>query len=146
MTVYHFCNEKSIRGIMTDGITRGMVPGYTLIPAPRGKKKVSTVVNKGWQWLTLDGDPNGQSWATSELIKENRLEYRLTVEIPEKELDSLYDKEKFLTVFPNLGPLFDPLEGSKNWRIFRGNISKYWIRAAERWNPELKEWEKYRRK
>ena len=141
MTLYHFCNERSIRGIMTDGITRGMVPGYMLVSAPRGKKTGIACVTKGWQWLTLDGDPNGQSWATNELIKENRLQYRLTLEIPEKELDSLYDKEKLLTVFPNHGPLFDEWEGSQNWRIYRGNIPKYWIKKVERWNTETKEWE-----
>lgn len=146
MTLYHFCSERSIRGIMTDGITRGTVPGYMLVSAPHGKKTGITCVTKGWQWLTTDGEPNGQSWATSKLIKENRLEYRLTIEIPEKELDSLYDKEKLLTVFPNHGPLFDEWEGSKNWRIYRGSIPKYWIKKAEHWNSETLEWEKYKKR
>lgn len=146
MTIYHFCSDKSIRGIMTDGITRGIVPGFAFISAPKGGRTGVAVMTKGWQWVTTDGDPMRQSWATSEYIKENRVEFRLTIEIPEKELDSLYDKEKFLTVFPNHGPLFDEWDGSENWRIYRGNIPKYWIKDIERWNNETQEWEKYKKR
>lgn len=146
MTLYHFCSKESIRGILTDGLTKGMVPGWGLMGGPRGTKKDTAVITTGWQWMTLDGDHMGQSWATSETIKENRTEFRLTIEIPEKELDSLYDKDRFLTVFPHHGPLFEGWAGSENWRIYRGNVSKYCIKKVEHWNPEFREWEKWRKK
>ena len=133
MQIFHFCCGKDLRGIRTDGITKGVIPtvrkaeGHT-------KRKYNYVLINGWQWLTLDGDHDGQSWATNELIKKDRTEYRLTVEIPEKELDSLYDKARLLELYPEIGPLVDGWEGSENWRVFRGGIPKYWIRKIEQYD------------
>lgn len=138
MQIFHFCCGKDCRGIRTDGITEGAIP--TVRKAEEHtKQKYNYVLIKGWQWLTLDGDHDRQSWATKILIKENRTEYRLTIEIPEKEMDSLYDRDRLLELYPEVGPLFDEWEGSENWRVFRGNIPKYWIRKIERYTGS--EWE-----
>ena len=136
MKLFHFCREKDMRGIRSQGITKGMIPSFR----PVGGKKLSMLLYDGWQWLTLDGDHDKQSWATCVLFKEDRTEYRLTVEIPEKETDSVYDREKLLTVYPEVAPLFDGWPGSEKWRVFRGPIPKYWIKGIEHyengeWHP-----------
>lgn len=131
MKIYHFCSEKALRGIKTDGITKGMIPTVRRAEA-HTKRKYNYILISGWQWLTICGDQK-QSWATNILIKENRTKYRLTIEIPEKETESLYDREKLLQLYPEIGPLFDGLDGSENWRVFRGTIPKYWIKAVEQW-------------
>lgn len=133
MKIYHFCREKDARGIKTDGITKGAIPSIRITKDPKGREKQELVIYQGWQWLTLDGDHDGQSWATRQVFKDDRTEYRFTLEIPEKELDSLYDKERILTVYPEVWPLFDGWPGSENWRIFRGGIPKYWIKTIEQW-------------
>ena len=137
MKIFHFCCWKDLRGIRTDGITKGVIP--TVRKAEEHtRRKYNYVLINGWQWLTLDRDHDGQSWATNELIKEDRTEYRLTIEIPEKEVDSLYDRDRLLEIYPEIAPLFDDWKGSENWLVFRGSIPKYWIRKIEHY--EGSEW------
>ena len=132
MKLYHFCREKDFRGIRAQGITKGVIPTVQRMEK-HTKRKYSPVLIRGWQWLTLNGNHEQQSWATRELFKDDRTEFRFTLEIPEAELGSLYDKEKLLSVYPEIGPLFDGWKGSEDWRVFRGTIPKYWIKAIEQW-------------
>ena len=136
MILYHFCCGKDLRGIRTDGLTKGAIPVFDTIS---GKQVWGLIL--GWQWLTVDGRHGKQAWATNELIKKDRTEYRLTVEIVGKDIESLYDRDRLLAVLPQVDPmLFDGWEGSKQWRVFRGSIPKYWIRKIEHyedgeWHP-----------
>ena len=132
MELYHFCREKDFRGIRAQGITKGVIPTVQRMEK-HTKRKYSPVLIKGWQWLTMNGERDQQSWATKELFKDDRTEYRITLEIPERELESLYDRARLLTVFPEVGPLFDGWAGSESWRVFRGAIPKYWIKAIDQW-------------
>lgn len=132
MKLYHFCREKDFRGIRAQGITKGVIPTVQRMEK-HTKRKYSPVLIKGWQWLTLNGERDQQSWATRVLFKDDRTEYRITLEIPERELGSLYDREKLLTVYPEVGPLFDGWAGSESWRVFHGAIPKYWIKAIDQW-------------
>ena len=143
MELYHFCREKDWRGIRTDGITRGMIPKYTKVGGPKGLNRDVLTIIDGWQWLTAEPRRDHQSWATKYLLKAgmNRTEIRITVEIPEKEADSLYTRDRIAGVYPDVDFLFEGWPGSENWRVFRGKIPKYWIRKAEKWNPEKEAWE-----
>lgn len=132
MKIYHFCREQDFRGIRSQGLTKGMIPTVQRMEG-HTKRRYSHVLIPGWQWVTLDGDHDRQSWATRQLMNDDRTEYRFTLEIPEKEINSLYDRERLLTVYPEVGPLFDGWEGSENWRVFRGSIPKYWIKAIDQW-------------
>ena len=134
MLIYHFCCEKDLRGIKTDGLTKGAIP---IVDVINGKQCWGLI--KGWQWLTVDGRHGEQAWATNELIKDDRTEYRLTIQIVGKEVKSLYDRDQLLELLPQVDPmLFDGWEGSKSWRVFRGTIPKYWIQKIEHW--ENGEW------
>ena len=139
MRIYHFCSRHDVRGIKTDGITKGMIPSVKVETNPQGKRTETLVLYDGWQWLTMDGDHGRQSWATREVFKDDRTEYRLTIEIPEKELDCIYDRERLLKVYPEIGPLFEGWDGSENWRVYRGKIPKYWIKTIDHWSGE--KWE-----
>lgn len=129
MKIFHFCREKDVRGIKTDGLTKGAIP---IVDTIHGKKTWGLIA--GWQWLTLDGDHDRQSWATQEIFKDDRTEYRFTIEIPEKETDSLYDRDSLLELLPQVDRrLFIGWEGSEDWRIFWGTVPKYWIKAIDQW-------------
>ena len=145
MTVYHFCLKKDIRGIRSDGLTRGAVPALETVGAPRGMKSVRVAIHAGWQWVTLDGDPEKQSWATNYLKTGDRRECRITIEIPDKELDCLHDADKLDEAIPgSKANLFEGWPESENWRVFRGNIPKYWFKKIEVRDEESKEWRDFR--
>ncbi len=131
MILFHFCRRQDVRGIRSKGITKGMIPiidkGLTILT--------------GWQWLTLDGERKNQSWNTHYLMRADRTEYRFTVEIPEKEESSLYDRKALWAVNPLIDKCFAGWPGSDNWRVYRGNIPRKWIKRLEHWNAERQEWE-----
>lgn len=139
MTVYHFCCGHDMRGIRSQGITEGQIVGERSYREKR-RSKWQNLFIPGWQWVTLDPDRERQSWATNYMIKIDRLEYRWTVEIPEKEEDSLYDREGLSKLYPGTEELFDGWAGSENWRVFRGKIPKYWLTKLEMWNKKSGEW------
>ncbi len=133
ITLYHFCCEKDMRGIRTDGITKGAVVGHHLINTGTWKERAQYDIIHGWQWLTYDGNHDRQSWATKKLIRYDRREYRFTVEIPEKEAGQLYDRDRLDEYIPGSAALFDGWDGSENWVVYRGSISKYQLKKLEHW-------------
>ena len=141
MILYHFCCERDMKGIRNNGITKGMISGKMLVKHPGKRGEWQFYMTPGWQWLTLDGDHEGQSWATKHIIRYDRTEYRFTVEIPEIEEAQLYDKDRLNEAIPGTDSLFLGWPGSENWRVYRGNIPKYWIRRLEKWNKEKRCWE-----
>lgn len=137
ITLYHFCCDRDMPGIRSQGITRGKVVDH--------KKSTSGkwvwVEFLGWQWLTYDKNRDRQSWATMKKIKYSRREYRFTVEIPEKEVGQLYDRDRLAKEIPGTEVLFDGWAGSENWVVYRGKIPKYWLKKLEHWNKEKQLWE-----
>ena len=137
ITLYHFCCDRDMSGIRSQGITKGEIVGEK----QNKFGKWGRVEFLGWQWLTYDKNRDRQSWATRKLIKYSRTEYRFTVEIPEKEVSQLYDRDRLAEEIPGTERLFDGWAGSENWVVYRGKIPKYWLKKLEHWNKELKQWE-----
>lgn len=121
--LYHFCAERHIKSI----ITRGLVKGALAEPMLTGFR-----IYSGWTWLTLDPDPGRQSWATKNLIKYDRTQYRLTIEIPDAESGKLFDRKGIAAIYPACDLLFNGFPGSENWRVFHGRIPPEWIIEARR--------------
>lgn len=131
MKIYHFCCARDMKGIRTDGITKGVIPWFV----------GSTLhMMTGWQWLTLDGERAHQSWSTQYLLRYDRTEYRWTVEIPDRYLASLYDREGLVKLYPGTEALFDGWLHSEQWRVYHGPIPKRWLRKLERWDADLWDW------
>lgn len=131
MLIYHYCCERDMKGIRKGGITEGAVVTLEGLP----------VIRKGWQWLTLSPDHDGQSWATRKLIREDRTEYRWTVEIPEADMDFLYDRDALAEIIPGSEALFDGWPGSENWRVFHGPILPRQLKRLQRWDADQRAWE-----
>lgn len=123
MTLYHFCADKHVKSILRQGLTIGAVAE----PTHKG-----FVLRYGYIWLTLDGDPAHQSWATKHAISYSRTAWRLTIEMPEGEALKLFDRYSLPLRFPGTYRLFDGWPGSEDWRVYHGMIPKQWITKAER--------------
>lgn len=123
MILYHFCAERHLKSIMT----RGLVKGAIAEPTPTGFR-----IYSGWTWLTLDPDPGRQSWATKNVIKYDRTQYRLTIEIPDAEIGKLFNRKGIAALLPACDLLFDGFSGSENWRVFHGRIPPEWIIDSRR--------------
>lgn len=136
MNLYHFCCERDMKGIRSDGITKGVIAGEIRING-----KWQPYFRPQWQWLTLDGSREEQSWATKHTIRYDRTEYRWTVEIPEAEESQLYDMERLEAAIPGTDALFLGWPGSENWRVYRGNIPRKWLKKLEHWNRITGRWE-----
>ena len=132
MTLYHFCCARDMRGIRNRGITDGVVACQRLMNPGVFPEVWQNFFYRGWQWLTLDPDRSRQSWATRIRIRYDRTEYRWTVEIPDE--DQLFDRNRMMTEIPGCEVLFDEWPGSENWRVYKGNISKYQLTKLEHWN------------
>lgn len=91
--------------------------------------------------MTYDGCRSRQSWATRQMNWYDRTEYRFTVEIPEKDVGQIYDRDRLAEFIPGTEKLFDGREGSENWIVYRGKISKYQLKKLEHWNKEKECWE-----
>lgn len=141
MILYHFCCERDMKGIRSQGITRGMVVGEILEKFRGRPSEWMPFYLTGYQWLTLDGDHDAQSWATRHVIRLDRTEYRFTVDMPESEAGQLFDKDKLNSAFPGTDALFLGWPGSENWRVYHGNIPKYWLIGLDRWNKDKRRWE-----
>lgn len=122
MILYHFCANRHIKNILHKGICIG---GVTEI-LPTGY-----VVHSGWIWLTLNGNPKEQTWDGGLLIRYSRTAWRLTIDIPDKMLNNLYDKAKLLAIYPASEPLFSGHPESEAWRVFKGAIPATWIIQAD---------------
>lgn len=139
---YHFCREQDMRGIRNKGITKGMIAGEELVSKGKGRgSSWVTMLIPGWQWITLDGDHDRQSWATRITIPYDRTEYRWTIDMPEKERNSLYDRERLMALYPGTEQLFDGWKGSEHWMVYRGTIPKKWLVKLEHWNKATGTWE-----
>ncbi len=123
MTLYHFCADRHIKGILHNGLTEG---GLTEI-TPHG-----FILHTGWIWLTTDPDAKKQSWATRNAIQYSRTAWRLTVEIPDNGLDRIYDRQRLRAIYPLTEPLFEGWPGSENWCVHHGRIPREYIKAYER--------------
>ncbi len=141
VTLYHFCCERDMRGIRSQGITKGAVVGRQLVHPGTLKEKWQPYMIHGFQWLTYDGGHDRQSWATRHLIRYDRTEYRFTVEIPDREVSQLYDRDRLAQLIPGSEELFDGWTDSENWVVYRGNVSKYQLKKLEHWNKEKECWE-----
>lgn len=62
MILYHFCAAKHIKSILRQGLTKGTLAE----PKPTGFR-----IYYGYTWLTVDPDPNKQSWATRNAINHD---------------------------------------------------------------------------
>lgn len=119
MILYHFCSRRHVKSIQRHGLTEGGLAVQT----PTGFH-----LRTGFQWLTKDGDKDRQSWATRNLIKYSRTEYRLTLNIPDEYVGKkLFSNTAFILQYPEAEPLFDMWPGSENWMVFKGTIPKEWI-------------------
>ena len=118
MRLFHFCAARHRKSIQYSGIRIGGV----CVPTSAGY-----TFHSGYMWLTTDPDARNQSWATQQIIKYNRTEYRCTVEIPDSIADKVYDRDTLEALFPGSRALFDGWKGSENWRVFRGIIPPEWI-------------------
>lgn len=124
MILYHFCADRHVKSIMREGLTIGGICEM---------KPSGVVIHAGWIWLTLNADPNAQSWAKNQaLISYSRTTWRVTVEIPDGQLDRLYDRERLTDEYPSTSLLFRGFEGNEDWRVFRGRIPVKWIICAEK--------------
>jgi len=123
LTLYHFCADKHVKNILKQGLCRGGV----IELGPRGMVSLHT----GWIWLTTNGDAKAQDWEGRVLIPYSRTAWRLTVEIPEKETDRLYDRERLLKIYPGAATLFET-PGSESYRVYRGSIPKAYIKEARK--------------
>ena len=141
MILYHFCCERDMKGIRSQGITKGVIAGEMRVNHPGKPSTWQYYFIPGWQWLTLDADHDGQSWATRHLIRYDRTEYRFTVDVPEKETAQLFDMDKLNAAIPGTDALFLGWPGSENWRVYHGNIPKYWLTGLDHWNKEKRCWE-----
>ena len=137
ITLYHFCCAEDMPGIRSQGITKGVIVGERQSASGRWVR----VEFPGYQWMTYDRNRDRQSWATMKLIKYSRTEYRFTVEIPEKEVSQLYDRDRLSEQIPGSEKLFDGWAGSENWVVYRGKVPKYWLKKLEHWNKETQQWE-----
>lgn len=136
--LYHFCCDRDMPGIRSQGITKGMICGEQLIEQTG---KYQNFMIPGWQWLTYDGGRARQSWATQKIIHYSRLEYRFAVGLPEADADQLYDRDRLKEIYPGTEKLFDGWDGSEFWVVYRGSISKYCLKKLEHWNKETGTWE-----
>lgn len=122
MTFYHFTSKFHVQNCLKFGITKGMLPRKT---------DKGYILHKNIQWLTLDGNPNNQSWATQIIITYNRTEYRLKIKIPKKYRKNIiswkeYSKNKSEYIDLN------QFKGSKNWFLYIGPIPRDWIKKTLR--------------
>ena len=53
----------------------------------------------------------------------------------------IYDRDRLAEFIPGTEKLFDGWEGSENWIVYRGKISKYQLKKLEHWNKEKECWE-----
>ena len=122
MRLYHFCPAHMVEEIRNEGLRFGKFPLMEY-----GRVKMIA----GIQWLTLEEDPNKQSWATSNMIPYSRTAFRLTIEIPESQTENLRNAAELVSsLHPRQREFVDAWEGSGMWYIFRGVIPPEWIVEA----------------
>lgn len=125
MIVYHFCCKRDAKRIMKQGLTLGHIPKWDEVNR-------RWVLRSGFQWVTLNDDPDAQSWDTHYLLRYSRTEMRLTIDIPKEYEDHLLNMREMTDVVDGIAPeLYEGWSGSNDWRVYRGSIPKAWIIKAE---------------
>lgn len=122
MRLYHFCADRHVKRILRQGLCIGGV----MVATDTGFKLHAT-----YNWLTMDGDPTHQSWATRNTIPYSRTAWRLTIKIPDADMGKLMDRDALETHLPGSGVLFDGWPWSESWRVYHGFIPKEWIVAVD---------------
>lgn len=122
MKLYHFTSKKFITDIVKDGLTKGGIP----IINDDNIKFITPI-----QWLTINGNFE-QIWCSKKvLLSYDRTEVRLTVKIPNTEINvNLFKWDEFIkaNAFKKLSYLNDDEGDYHNWYIYGGIIKKHWIR------------------
>ncbi len=130
MKLYHFCGEKFLPSILKNGISEGRTPIIkTCVDDPDSFELI------GWhirtQWLTINPDPQKQSWATRESISYSRTDYRLTVWVSVASIHKVLTPAQAIKAMKVAPMLFEKFSGSEDWRIYRGVIRPESITAVE---------------
>lgn len=105
-------------GILREGLTKG---GYPLDSCGQ--------FIRGVQWLTLESDPEKQSWATHILIPYSRTAFRLTVNIPDSFKKKLLKASDYSAKLPEEvdRKIVSDWPGSDAWYVYLGKIPPKWI-------------------
>ena len=132
--LYHFTSRHHLAKIMTEGITKGVLP-------LRMDKAGRVGFVRGWQWLTADPDWM-QEWARPTPFSKltyRRDEHRITVTIPEALRTRLMTWEDFARKYqPESAAWIETFKGTRHWRLFFGRIPPGWFLAVDR-NPVREE-------
>lgn len=127
MKLYHFTPAHMVEDVLRQGLTKGLIP---ILDDQTGRP---LGFQGSCQWLTSDKNFNAQSWATSQLIGQDRTAYRLTIIVPKTHRKELWQAHQYL---PHLNPgtrhLITDWEGSECWYLFLGKIPSGWIRDAQK--------------
>lgn len=123
--LFHFCSARDIEKIKAEGLTKGLCPIIN-------GSLVRFIAN--CQWLTLNGNPDKQTWATSHMIDYSRTDYRLTISIPRKHTRALFKAKDFIQdAVPKRSQYFvTNYPGADDWYVYRGAILPKWIRNIEK--------------
>lgn len=118
-TLYHFTCSHQIEGVKKDGLTLGKIP-------------LSQIhFKEHYQWLTSNPDWK-QSWCENQiLLKCDRTEWRLIIEIPDSHKINLL---VWIIAGPMLTPVFSILSmfgDPHNWYLYDGDIPKNWFKKIE---------------
>ena len=126
--LYHFAPAHMVKGVMEYGLTRGAMPLF-------GDDGVINGFMLECQWLTKDGDPQNQHWATQINLDYDRTAYRLTVKIPESRRRNLLFGKAILDIegLPSkTRECFEATPGHENWAVYFGCIPARWIKKIQR--------------
>jgi hypothetical protein len=133
LPLYHYTALHHADEIRASGaISRGGVP----VPDQDGETLRAIV--PGWQWLTRSSTW-AQPWATRQVIRCDRTECRLVVEIPLLELDRLRRWDRVWPLFgftAQAARRFAALGGGSDadaaaWYLFKGPIPYDWVVEIE---------------
>lgn len=123
MKLYHFTAKHLLDSILKEGLTKGGLPIIE-------QDKVSFLTPL--QWLTINKD-FAQTWCSKkELLKYDRNEVRLTIKVPNSELNKNLIKWTDLAKikgYDKVATYLNDKEGDfNNWYVYAGKIKKHWIR------------------
>lgn len=129
VTLYHFTARRFLADIRRQGLTRGVLLVRTVPVTFRG----------GWQWLTSNPDPAGQTWARGTgILPYSRTEVRLTVDVPPGHEDlQPWSRVRFLV--PEVAELLSEYGDPENWWLFNGAIPPAWITAVDDFRASIDE-------
>jgi len=123
MIFYHFTAKHLLPDILEQGLTLGK---FSLI------SDASISFFTPCQWLTTNSGFNTQSWNTSNLIKYVRDDYRLTVEIPYRDMRKVIKATEYVKLIPvEYRHVVTDWEGSKDWYLYLGKIRPEYIVEVE---------------